>query len=571
MSQGDDKPRPLTAPLAVPQQIVAQTAFKQSTIRTYRSAEALNGHKTFVNRPTLHLATEAGGPHRPGIAITETEGAARFHALFNNTQISQPQGTPEMETGDLDHAPALSGQPSLEMRRDDDSKTSGLGGPSMAHIAGSRYKLVKTATGGLVMVEKDLAAPPILSPTVVEQIVNPRSLDDAVQPEDQAISLDRRAASVPSTPSPVNFADDKQFSFDIPAVDQIYLDPAFHVEETHAQVSYDEIPISETQAAISHHEGNIRATHLRPTCHNDAVSLEPASDAHPAISKVRPFVSSLEGTATQSKGEGELISSLISSSGVASDEILHVVPMSKVRAIFDPSPRLDAHHGHDTTSKVQPATISNAQPEPVDGEYLAPNQDSTSLAWRILVPASKARPFASEPSFNTVPHNHSLHVSKVKPLSEMESTTDDGFLKDSGTSHEEQPTNMTKDVVPEKSEPENIPSLDDTDSEKHARVLCDFCSGELGTRTHSPQHCERSSPENGARKPSNDISVQELRKGTPKPSYNHTETAYDNRTTKSGDEHRTSPNSQRSDFEELGQKLMDKCVRCPSEGDWHAI
>ena len=424
MSQ-DRQYRTLTPPIFVPRLF---TTLKQTTLRGYRSAEALRSSKTPFTSPvsTTDKLSEPENSYSPG---TNREGTGMFPTLFTYLQAShQPkQGEIDMETGDFDETPAPSGRPSLSIRRVDEASATPASISSPQDI-GPGHPLLKTSASGPMLVDRDTPTAPLLSPKPTSSAVKAWPSDPGVTHENQDVSTATQAATdVTTSHPPQNLKDSAAPSYML-VRDRECLGPEFHLQKTHAQAHHpgllkgadfcdsgevthgvrDASPsssasessessfsdrsgeihersaegllsVTKVKIPMHRHKGHSHAVKVRPAFQPD-LTYHPSDFEHShgsaddgSQSKVRPFIPELEENTPSPEPHSLHLSEMI-----GCEETRYDMPISKMRVAFDHSPRLESPQSPDHISKVGPAVITYDDDTSSDEESSTPLRGPSS-------------------------------------------------------------------------------------------------------------------------------------------------------------------------------------------------
>lgn len=284
--------------------------------------------------------------------------------LFGYSE-SRPSSPGDMGTGDFDNTPAPSARPSLSVLRNSQGvETLSPDAPSIGRTASYRHHLLKTSTSGPLIVDTDISAPPILSRQFPSQALDDGPGGPRDQHENKPTSV-KEDKTPPKSPTPASSLKNRGVSPDIPASERVCLDPALHVNETHAHAHHPGLlkgadfcdvgaPTKETfminfsssksdssdGIGMSGSMGHSRMVKVRPAFNhhpmNDIVNQSAGHEApyRQMQSKVKPFnpVPQLEdavrGKATSLDGDRNLILAEFSKKGV---DLPLNVPTAKVR------------------------------------------------------------------------------------------------------------------------------------------------------------------------------------------------------------------------------------------------
>lgn len=437
--------------------------------------------------------------------------------LFGYSE-SRPASPGDMGTGDFDNTPAASARPSISVLRNSEGVDSlSPDAPSIGRTASYRHHLLKTSTNGPLVVDTDISAPPILSRKFPSQALDDGPEVSRDQHENKPTSVKEDKTS-PKSSTPASSLKNRGMSPDIPASERVCLDPALHVNETHAHAHHPGLlngadfcdvgaPTKETfmtnfsssksdssdGIGMSGSMGHSRMVKVRPAFNyhpmNDIVNQSAGHEAsyRQMQSKVKPFnpVPQLEdgirGKATLLDGDRNLILAEFSKKGV---NFPLNVPTAKVRPFSEVAENTTMARTpmfFDAQEKVRPFKEEISEPQDLNPiKTPKTTQDEPAEQWLNRPPSRRHTICADE--VYPVGKEFDEHKVEACDLTAAEADNEAHALSQC----EEYPG---KNGIEAHDMDVDVKAPVENKAENHRISKCEKCAAEIGAREHSMGNC----------------------------------------------------------------------------------
>jgi hypothetical protein len=433
---------------------------------------------------------------------------------------SRPASPGDMGAGDFDNTPAPSARPSISVLRSSEGVDNlSTDAPTFGRTASYRHHLLKTSTSGPLIVDTDISAPPILSRQFPSQALDDGPEGPRDQHENKPTSV-KEDKTPPKSSTPASSLKNRGVSPDIPASERVCLDPALHVNETHAHAHHPGLlkgadfcdvgaPTKETfmtnlsssksdssdGISMSGSMGHSRMVKVRPAFNyhpmNDIVNQSAGHEApyRQMQSKVKPFnpVPQLEdavrGKTTSLDGDRNLILAEFSRKGV--DFPLNV-PTAKVRPfseVAENTTKARTPMFFDAQEKVRPFKEEIPEPQGLS-QTRAPmtTQDDEVLAEQWLDRPSSRRHTICADDVYPVGKELDEHEVEACDLNAAEADKEAHALSQC----EEYPD---KNGIEVHGMDVDVKAPVGNKAENHGISRCEKCAAEIGAREHSMGSC----------------------------------------------------------------------------------